>query len=192
MIKIFYDCETTGTNYKLNSIHQLAGLIEVDGKIVETFDFRMRPHEKAVIDPGALKVCNKTIEEIQAYPPYKETYKNIIAMLGKYINKYDAKNKAKLVGFNNRSFDDNFFRMFFDLNGDSFFISYFWSDSIDVLVLASQYLEDRRLNMPSFKLKRVAMELGLVIDKDGLHDALFDAKLTRDIYRIVTGLDLEI
>ena len=82
--------------------------------------------------------------------------------------------------------------MFFNLNGDTFFGSYFWSDSIDVLVLASEYLEDRRVDMPSFKLKRVATELGIVFDKTDLHGALFDAMLTRQIYRIVTGLDLEI
>lgn len=192
MIKIFYDTETTGTNYKLNSIHQLAGIIEIDGDIIEEFDFRMRPHEKAIITPEALKVCNKTLEEILAYPSYKETYRAVKKMLDAYIDRYDAKNKAKLIGFNNRSFDDDFFRMFFELCGDTFFNSYFWSDSIDVLVLASHYLEDRRPEMPTFKLKRVALELGITYDKSELHGAPFDAMLTRQIYRIVTGIDLEI
>ena len=46
--------------------------------------------------------------------------------------------------------------------------------------------------MPSFKLKRVGLELGLAVDPDSLHDALFDARLTRDIYRIVTGIEIEL
>lgn len=192
MVKIFYDTETTGVNFKLNSIHNLAGFVEVDGEIVEQFDFYMQPHEKAIIDPGALRVCNKTIEELQAYPPIKEGFVLFRSMLNKYIDRYNAKDKGKLIGFNNRSFDDPFLKMFFDLCGDTFFFSYFWPDTIDVLVLASEYLEDRRPEMPSFKLKRVAIELGIVFDKKNLHGALFDAMLTRQIYRIVTGIDLEI
>lgn len=192
MIKIFYDVETTGTNPKLHSIHELAGYIEVDGEIAEHFDIRMRPHEKAQIDPGALVACGKTAEEIQDYPPYQEGFKLFRDLLNKYINRYNPNEKAYLVGFNNRAFDDVFLRTFFELNKDTFFGSYFWSDSLDVLVLASQYLLDRRPEMPTFKLKRVALELGIVFDKSKLHGALFDAMLTRQIYRIVTGLDLEI
>lgn len=192
MVKIFYDIETTGTNHKLNSIHNLSGLIEVDGEVVEQFDLRMRPHEKAVIEEGALKVGGVTREQILAYPPYREVFKMFRNILNKYIDRYNPKEKAKLIGFNNRSFDDHFLKMLFDLCQDTYFFSYFWSDTVDVLVLASHYLEDRRPEMPSFKLKRVALELGIVFDKKDLHGALFDAILTRQIYRIVTGIDLEI
>lgn len=192
MIKVFFDTETTGLNYKLHSMHQFAGLVEIDGKVVETFDFRMQPHEKAQIDNSALKVCGITEEELWSYPTMKEAYKAIMALLDKYIDRYDPKQKAKLVGFNNRRFDDDFLRMFFELNGNTFFGSYFWTDTLDVLVLASQYLEDRRPTMPSFKLKRVALELGIVVQDKSLHGALYDATLTRQIYRIVTGIDLEI
>ena len=59
-------------------------------------------------------------------------------------------------------------------------------------VLASQYLLKRRASMPSFKLKRVAKELGIVVEEESLHDAYYDVKLTRQIYRIVTGLQVEI
>jgi len=192
MIKIFYDTETTGTNHKLHSIHQLAGIIEVDGEIAEEFNFRLKPHPKAQIDPQALVVCNVTEKQIMGYPAHTVGYHYFTKLLEKYINKYDPKQKAFLIGFNNRQFDDIFLRVLFELNGDEFFNSWFWSDSQDVLCLASKYLEDRRSEMPSFKLKRVALELGLDYPVEGLHDALFDATLTRKIYRIVTGLDFEI
>lgn len=46
--------------------------------------------------------------------------------------------------------------------------------------------------MPNFKLKTVAKELGLDVEDDKLHDARYDVLLTRDIYRIVTNLDIEL
>lgn len=192
MIKIFFDVETTGTNPKQHSIVQLSGLIEVNGKVVDSFDYNVRPHPKAKIEAEALRINNKTEEQIETYPPMGEIHKAFTKKLGKYLNKYDSKDKAYLVGFNNRSFDDIFLRKFFELCGDKFFGSWFWQDSLDVLVLASQYLIDRRTEMPSFKLKRVAKEVGVVVDEKRLHDAAYDVELTREVYRITTGLEIEI
>ena len=192
MIKIFYDAETTGTNPKLHSIHRLSGMIEVDGHIVQEFDFCIKPHPKAKIDLAALKISGVSIDDILEYPEMEIVFKQLKLMLSTYIDVYNPKQKAYLVGYNNRAFDDVFLRVFFELCENNFFGSYFWSDSHDTLVLASLYLEDRRANMPSFKLSRVASELGIVVDEKELHDALYDAKLTRKIYRIVTGIELEI
>lgn len=192
MIKIFFDLETTGTNSKKHSVVQLSGLIEIKGEIVDSFNYSVRPHPKAQIEAEALKVNNKTEEQIQGFPPMEDVHRAFVKKLAKYIAKYDSKDKAWLVGFNNRSFDDIFLRKFFELCGDKFFGSCFWQDSLDVLVLSSQYLLDRRTGMPSFKLKRVAKELGIVVDEKRLHDAVYDVELTREIYRIVTGLEFEI
>jgi DNA polymerase-3 subunit epsilon len=193
MINLFYDTETTGINFKQHSIHEIGMLFEVDGEIKEEFLFKVRPHEKAKITPEALKVCGVTQSEIVVYPPMDVVHRKIIKVLGTYVDKFDKTDKIRLIGFNNRGFDDNFFRMFFELNKDAFFSSWFWSDTGDVLVLASEYLKgERRKNMPSFKLHRVASELGIEVDKTKTHNALYDAKLTRKIYRIVTGIDFEI
>lgn len=187
MINIFYDVETTGTNPNRNSIHQLAGYIEKDGEILETFDFKVRPHPKAEIEEQALIIGKVTKEQILKYPPMEKVFKAFTGMLRKYIVPFEPTDKGWLIGFNSRDFDDRFLRKFFELCGSNYFNSYFWSDTIDVLCLASQYLKERRSEMPSFKLKRVAMELGIEIDKTKLHDAAFDAYLTREIYLIVTG-----
>lgn len=191
MIKLFYDVETTGTDHRKHSIIQLAGMIEKDGKVVEEFDYRVKPHPKAQIDDAAMAVNGKTVEEIMQYPDMKLVYKSFVKMLGKYVDKFDKTDKIWLVGFNNRAFDDFFLRMFFELNHDRFMGSWFWVDTLDVLCLASEYLLDRRAQMPSFKLKRVAMELGIEVNKEDLHDALKDVRLTRQIYRIITRRELE-
>lgn len=192
MVKVFYDTETTGLNHLKHSIHNLAGYIEVDGKVVDEFDIYMAPHEKALIEKEAMKVCGVTEEQIRAYSPYKTGKKQFTDLLGKYVDRYNPKQKAYLIGFNNKAFDDDFLRTLFELCGDTFFNSWFFSDSQDVMVFASHYLEDRRIDMPSFKLKRVAMTLGIEVDKTKLHGAKFDAYLTRLVYRITTGIALEI
>lgn len=192
MIKLFYDLETTGTDVRKHSIHQISGIIEIDNEVVKEFDYKTRPHEKAKYEPEALNICGVTQEQLEAYPPMYKVHSKLVMMLSAYIDRYDPKQKMHLVGFNNRSFDDIFFRAWFEQCKDNFFGSWFWADSIDVLVLASQYLIDRRPEMSSFKLKRVAKELGLEIDESSLHRANYDVKITRQIYRIVTNLDFEL
>lgn len=192
IVKIFYDVETTGLNYKRHCVHQVAGFVEVDGVIKEEFNIKSRPHPKAKIEQEALNTCGVTIDQIMAYPPYDRAYRAFNRMLGKYIDRYDPECKAWLIGYNNRAFDDYFLRMWFELCNDVYIGSWFWADTIDVLVLASQYLIDRRSNMPSFKLSRVAKELGIEVEDEKLHDAFYDVYLTREIYRIVTNLEIEI
>lgn len=190
ILKIFLDLETTGTDVKKHSIHQIAGMVEIDGEVVEKFNYKVRPHPKAKIEKEALRVGGVTEEQILKYEPMEVIYKRFIKLLGKYINKYDKKDKAYVVGFNNRGFGDIFLRAWFKQNGDLYYGSWFWADSLDVLVLASQHLIGRRVNMKNFKLKTVATTLGIEVEEERLHDAYYDVELARNIYEIVTGLDL--
>lgn len=41
MKQIFYDLETTGTKYWRNGIHQLSGLVVIDGEVKEEFNFHV-------------------------------------------------------------------------------------------------------------------------------------------------------
>ena len=190
-IKFFFDVETTGVNPRRNSIHQISFLVEVAGEVVERRNFHIRPHPKAEIEEAALQIAGKTKEELLSYPEMGVAFPEIMKFVTRYVSPYE-KERVYLVGFNNRRFDDDFFKTLFELCGNTYFFAYFWPDTLDALVLASQYLIDRRVNMPSFKLKHVAIELGLVIDPERLHDAAYGVEVTRQIYRIVTGLELEI
>lgn len=178
----FYDLETTGRFPTRNGIHQLAAIIEIDGVVVDTINYRIRPNPDAAISQEALQACGVTEEQIQSYTPMKEQFEQIRSVLREYVARYDPKDKMFLVGFNNIKFDNEFFRQFFDQCGDSSFDQYFWSNSIDVMVLASQHLIDVREDMPSFKLHRVATTLGIEVDKSMLHSAPYDVELTKQIY----------
>lgn len=191
-IKIFYDVETTGENPRKHSIHQIAGLVEVDDMVQEKFNIYSRPHPNAILEPAALNVSGVTEEQILSYPSMTDAKNNFCRILAKYIDKYDKNQKAYLVGFNNRGFDDRFLRMWFTLCDDQFFGSWFWSDSRDTLVLASEYLESRRTSMLNFQLHTVAETLGIPVEKSKLHDARYDVELTRQIYRIVTNREIEL
>jgi DNA polymerase-3 subunit epsilon len=181
---MFYDTETTGTFYKWNAIHQIAGIIDIDGEIKETFEFKVRPHEKATIDEKALQVSGVTKEEIMAYPEMDVVYKQLVEILGRYVDKFDRSDKFFLCGYNNSSFDDEFLRAFFWRCGDRFFGSWFWSHALDVIVLAGQLLKNVRHTMPNFKLQTVAEQLGISIDTTKIHNAIYDCERTRDMYYI--------
>ena len=184
MSKLFYfDVETTGLDAKKHGIHQLSGAIEIDGKIVEKFNQNVKPFGTAVIEPDALKIAGVTIAQISTYRPEDEVYRDLIAMLNRYCDKYVPGDKFFLVGFNNASFDNQFLREFFLRNGDKYFGSYFWSGSLDVFILATQKLMGIRHTMADFKLRTVAETLGIVIDESKLHDAMYDIEITREILK---------
>lgn len=184
---VFFDLETTGTNPGKHGIHQISGQIVIDGVVKESFDFHVQPNPKALIEEEALKVGGVTREQILAYPPMQQVYQEFVAMLGKYVDKFNKKDKFFLVGYNNAAFDNQFLRGFFLQNGDVYFGSWFWSNSIDVMVLASAYLATRRPEMENFKLSTVAKTLDIVVNDDSLHDAMYDIELTKAVFDIVTG-----
>lgn len=183
---LFFDLETTGVNPGKNGIHQISGEIEIDGEIKESFNFYVRPNPNAIIEQEALNVAGVTKEQILAYPPMGDIYRALTTILSKYVDKYNKQDKYFLAGYNNASFDNQFLRGFFLQNGDNYFGSWFWSNSIDVMVLATQYLLDRRSEMENFKLATVAKELGINMEPDKLHDASYDLYLTKAIYDTVT------
>ena len=139
---LFFDLETTGIRYWRNGIHQISGEIVIDGECKESFNFHVRPNPQCDVDEEALKICHVTKEQIFAYPPMEEVYKQFTQMLSKYVDKYDRSDKFFLAGYNNASFDNYFLKAFFVQNGDNYFYSWFWVNSIDVMVLATQHLLD--------------------------------------------------
>lgn len=179
---LFFDLETTGVDNQKNGIHQLSGIIEIDGEIKETFNLKIRPFASDIIEDEALKIGNVTREIIGAYDSPETQKKAFDSILSKYVDKFNKTDKFHLAGYNNASFDNQFLRRFFEKCGDKYFGSQFWSDSIDIMVLASYKLQNKRCTMPNFKLGTVATTCGIEVREDGLHDALYDVIITRKIY----------
>ena len=185
---LFFDLETTGIKYWRNGVHQISGEIVIDGVTKESFNFNVCRHPQCEIEEEALRICNVSKEQIQAYPPMREVYVKFVNMLSKYVDKFDKKDKFFLVGYNNASFDNHFLKAFFVQNGDHYFYSWFWVNSIDVMVLSTQHLMRKRHEMTDFKQETVARALGIQIDSAKLHDASYDIQLTKEIYNRISSL----
>jgi DNA polymerase-3 subunit epsilon len=185
MKQVFIDVETTGVNHWQHAVHQISGGIYINDKLVESFDFKVKPHERAKVEQGALDVGGLTLDTIVAYPHRTEVYPKLIALLEKNCKKFDSKDKYFFCAYN-AHFDNAFVRAFFKQCDDNYFGSWFWSNNIDVMVLAGEYLKDVRHEMENFKLMTVAKKLGIEIDESKLHDGFYDIELTKKVYDIIT------
>jgi DNA polymerase III subunit epsilon len=194
-MKLFiFDLETTGTRHWKNGIYQIAVMIVIDEKVIGTYEWKVKPYRDAIIEQEALDVAGVTLEQIMQYDSMEKVFKELTELLNEHCDKFNKTDKFHLVGFNNAGFDNNFLRAFFVQNAETkkaaeygnYFGSYFWSDSHDVMVLASYYLKDVRHEMENFQLKTVAKKLGIKVDETQLHNAKYDLYLTQMIYIMVT------
>lgn len=51
---LFFDLETTGVKFWRNGIHQIGGIVDIDGQEAERFDIRLAPNPAATIEQEAL------------------------------------------------------------------------------------------------------------------------------------------
>lgn len=188
---LIFDCETTGVLYFRHAIHQLSGQIRIDDQLMESFDFKIRPHEQALVEEQALKISGVTMEEVMAYPHRSIQHAAFKALLEKYIDPYNPADKFFLVGYNNSYFDNEFLRNFMTLENDDSWGAWFFQNTLDVMILATQYLMPIRASMSSFKLHRVAKTLNIVVDEGRLHEASYDVELTWAIYLKVRGRTID-
>lgn len=184
MKQVFIDVETTGVNFWQHTVHQISGGVYIDNELIESFDFKVRPHEKSKVETDALEIGGLTLETVIAYPHRTEVFPKLKAILGRHCKKFDKSDKYFFCAYN-AHFDNAFIRAFFKQCGDNFFGSYFWSNNIDVMVLAGEYLKDVRHEMENFKLMTVAKKLGIEIDESKLHDGFYDIELTKNVYDII-------
>lgn len=187
MSKIFFfDTETTGLYSDRHSIYQLAGIIEIDGVVKHEFNIAMQPAEvNQLPDDYVTPVGGITKAQLLTYDTPKQGYKKLINILCLYVDKFNRQDKFFVAGYNCQSFDMAFLRQLFERNGDNFFGSWFWSASLDVMIMAAYYTKEQRKTMSNFKLETVAKFFGLTVGEEGYHDALADVRITREIYQIL-------
>lgn len=131
---IFIDTETGGVNPEKAALIQLSGIIRIDKKDVEKFNFYIKPFENSEVTEKALEVQGRTLEELKTdkYVEEKEVYKQFINILDKYIDKYDRTDKFIVARYNVR-FDVDILKAFFQRHGNNFLFSYLDSSMLDPL-----------------------------------------------------------
>jgi DNA polymerase-3 subunit epsilon len=184
---LYLDVETTGRDPRVHGIHQIATIM-VTPYLTKTFSMRVQPRAGCEIEDNALKVSGTNREDLATFPTLEEVCGRFRFLLANLCNQYDREDKFYLIGFNNRQFDNEFFRQFWcDGGGDEReYGSLIWANTLDVYVLATQALISRRHAMKDFKLVSVAREFGIDVDESRLHDALYDVELTKSIYEAIT------
>ena len=100
------------------------------------------------------------------------------------MDRYDTLDKFHLIAYNAK-FDTDHLRAWFAKNGDKFFGSWFWHPPLDVMSFAAIGLMRRRPSLDNFKLLTVAEALGLEIDEERSHDALYDVELAREVFHML-------
>lgn len=178
-MKLFYaDTETTGLDPKIHEVFQFSFIVEIDGKIVEEADLKMRPERPDAASPEALKVTQKTIKELMTYPERGETFRKLIDILGRHVDRYKREDKFLWVG-QNPSFDVPFVRAFFREQGDKYFGAWFDNRPADLISLAVACKMRGQIDPENFKLGTLCDIFGVSLKA---HDALEDVRATRSVF----------
>jgi DNA polymerase-3 subunit epsilon len=177
---IFIDTETTGGDRENAGVWQIGGIIEC-GKRSEEFLFECDIFEQDVFDPVVTEVTGITLDKLTKLADPGETYDKFVAMLDKYVDKYDKKDKFHAIAYG-ADFDSAILRNWFLKNDDDYFGSWFWHPWLCMMYFAAMALRNDRSEMNNFKLETVAEYLGIKVDPEKTHNALYDAELAREIY----------
>jgi DNA polymerase-3 subunit epsilon len=181
---IYIDTETTGIECPESGLIQLAGVIEIGGEVKMSFDYRIRPFSTDTISDEALAVNGVTRQDLEDYADPQAVFRGFIDLLSEYVDRYDRTDKFHLVGYN-AGFDADHLRAWFTKNNDQYFGSWFWHPPVDVMGIASLVLMRQRPAIKNFRLATVARTLGLEVDSEKTHDALYDVELTRQMFYVM-------
>ncbi len=182
MKSIFFDVETSGTKDQIHGILQLGGTFEVNEKVVETFDYYMKPFPDQIITDEALEKNGIKREDIEGFGNPEDVYKQFTCLLNKYVDRYDRKDKFTLIGYNSR-FDDGFLREWFTNCNDKYYGSYFFWPAIDVSNMVAVKYREYRNRFDNFQLMTVAEKMKIIVDHERAHTALYDSEITKKIYK---------
>ena len=188
MNKLFYlDLETTGLNPEKHGIIQISAIIEIEGMIKDTFNYKVAPFNDDLIDGRALETNGLKHEDIIMFQDPSIIYNELINLLNKYVDQYNRDDKFWIVGYNS-IFDDNFFRKWFRKNNNKYYGSYFrWPPLSIEQLIAFKTIKDN-ISLDRFRLCDVAEYLGINIDKSKAHDSMYDINKTREIFMKIRGI----
>jgi DNA polymerase-3 subunit epsilon len=176
---LWFDTETTGIDPKAHSVVQIAGIIEIDGKIKEEFNLFFQPLSGRAIELRALEVNNRTESELLLFPPAAESMTALKAIFDKYINKRDRRDKFVAAGFN-VNFDLDFLRETWFQASDKYGPgSYMFNCPWDVRSDVARLIVRTGLRLKDYKLGTICGHFG--IDIAGAHNAIVDVRATREL-----------
>lgn len=178
MTKILYlDTETTGLDPVRNDPYQIAGIIEIDGKVEEEFNLFCQPLDWSTIDDHALAMNGKMREDLEKYPLAKTVRSNLIKILDKYVDRFNRHDKFTPAG-QNVTFDLQFLNHWFKKLHDDYWGSWCTWYPLDLRQLVTIAQVKGWLRLENQKLATVAAAFGIDFQA---HDAMEDVRVTHKI-----------
>ena len=182
---LYLDVETTGLHPVKDSIHQLALIVEIDGLIYAKHNIKMRPSNFSELADDYVTSVGGITKQMMAgkdYVTQAAGYIQLKEILNTHVNRFDKTDKFHIAGYCCQSFDTAFLREFFNKNQDTFYGAYFYSATLDIMILAANVLRYERHLLGNFKLETVCKHFGLSVAGEGFHDAMSDIDITRELY----------
>lgn len=174
---LWLDVETTGLDPEKHDIIELSALIEINGEVVDTHKYYVRPENWDNIDRVALEVGKHNIHDLETYPDGREVFRKIMDSVSEYLG--NGRNDRFIIAGYNTEFDVSFFKNFFARYDDvSNFSIYFSHRVIDVLkvVWFMQYFGFA--NFQHTRLSDICDFFSIYIDP---HDSMSDIVATRTL-----------
>ncbi len=180
---LWIDTETTGLEPGRHGIIQVAGHVEIDGVIIDSFKFHMRPLIGTAIEQEALDVHGYSIDQIENFPDPIIVKIQLTEIFDRHVNKFDRGDKFIIAGMRT-DFDFNMMKVFWEKMGDKYFGSYVdFSTKIDLLPLINILRAMNIIELENAKLETISKYFGVEIQA---HDALSDITATREVfYKVV-------
>ncbi len=174
---LWFDVETTGLDPQKNDPVQIAGMVEIDGEVMGSFNYHCQPISFENVSPKALEINGLTMEDLKGFKPPAEVKDQLTDFLSGHCDKFAPNDKFYPAGYNAR-FDVDFLAAWFTKLGDKYLGSWWNWKYIDPL--PHLFLADYRgeISLKNYQLKTVCESYGIPLDA---HDALSDVRATRTL-----------
>lgn len=185
-VKLFFtDVETTGLDPVINDVVELAYIIDIDGKVSDSYSLNMAPHDPMACEQEALDIHGKTIADVMLYQTPHIAKAELINRLNRHCDKYDNSDKMYFVAYN-ANFDFSFEWEYFKKCGDDYFGSWFYTKYVlDPRQWFSLLQFLGMVDVPDLKLSTLAGHFNIPLDA---HNALSDITATRELFYIALDL----
>jgi DNA polymerase-3 subunit epsilon len=180
---LWLDTETTGLSPYTNDVIQIGYIVEYDGLIVESGEFKCQPWDPSTVTEKACEVHGMSVDEMMEFEAPIKTYNKFNRLLDTHINRFDKTDKFIMAGYN-VGFDFNMMQQWWKKAGASYWGSYFEYKQFDVYPLVFMYAQRYGWDVVNHKLETIAPFLGIEINA---HDAVGDIMATRDVYMKLTS-----
>ena len=191
--KILYlDAVTTGYNPNRHSIYRIGGIIEADGIETKRFELKVRPWNDSPIASASLWISGETRTSVETFPEQAAVFAKFIEIINSQVDLYDMNDKMYIASFNASQNEIPFLKAWFNRNHNTHFADYFHLQGLDLGVIASFALMDKRKWLRNFHEQTVAEYLGVRRRASREFSCLDGARTSLEMYhalRVSLGFD---